>query len=144
MATGDRRNPFVVFRFLVEIDGLAVGGFTEVSGLSVETETEDYWEGGLNSFLHKIVKGTKYPNLILRRGITLSDVLWKWHWDVAAGRIRRESGSVILMDYEGNEKQRWSFFNAYPVKWSASDLKSDSSTIAIETLELVHEGIDKA
>lgn len=143
MATGKRRDPYLNFRFLVEIGGLIVGGFSDVSGLQVETEAEEYREGGVNEYVHKLPKITKYTNLTLKRGITDSDVLWKWHRDVVAGKIMRKNGSVILLDVAGNEKWRWNFSQAYPVKWSGPDLKADSSMTAVESIELAHNGIMK-
>ena len=144
MAVGDRKkDPYLSFRFLVEIHGLIVGGFSEVSGLQAETEFEEKREGGVNDYIHKLPKITKYPNITLKRGITDCDVLWKWHQDVVNGKVERKTVSIILMDSEGNEKWRWSFERAYPVKWAGPDLKADSNTIAVETLELAHNGMKK-
>ncbi|MCG8364050.1 MAG: phage tail protein [Pseudanabaenales cyanobacterium] len=136
--------PYTAFNFLVEIRSLVVGRFSEVSGLQAETETEDYQEGGRNDFVHKLPKVTKYPNLVLKRGITDSTDLWQWHQNVITGRIQRQNGSVILLDYTGSEKWRWNFTNAYPVKWVGPELKGDSNTVAVETLELSHNGLSKA
>lgn len=137
------KTPYFAFRFLVEIQGLIVGGFSEVSGLQVETEVETVEEGGVNDYVHKLPKKTTYPNLVLKRGLVDSTVLWGWHQDVVNGIINRASGAVILLDLEGNETWRWLFKNAYPVKWVGPELKADSSTVAVETLELVHEGLQK-
>ncbi len=136
--------PYTAFNFSVEIHGLIVGGFSEVSGLQAETETEEYHEGGLNNCVHKLPKVTKYSNLVLKRGIIDSTKLWDWYQSVIAGQIQRYNGSVILLDSTGNEKKRWNFDGAYPVKWVGPDLKGDSNTVAIETLELAHKGLFKA
>jgi len=144
MAVAERKDPYLGFRFLVEIQGLIVGGFSEVSGLQAETEVEEIREGGINDHVHKLPKITKYPNITLKRGITDSDVLWKWHQEVISGLFMRMSGFIILLDSKGEEKWRWHFVDAYPVKWTGPDLKADSSTVAVETLELAHNGIMKA
>jgi phage tail-like protein len=136
--------PYLNFRFLVEIQGLIVGGFSEVSGLQAETEVEIIEEGGVNDYVHKLPKKTKYSNIVLKKGITESDVLWKWYQDVVNGKISRKSGYIILLDSEGNEKWRWNFIEAYPVKWVGPELKADSSTVAVESLEIAHNGIKKA
>jgi len=142
MPTAERRtDPYTSFRFRVEIDGLIVGGFSEVSGIQAETETEEVWEGGVNDHVHKLPKITKHLNLTLKRGIADSDALWNWHQDVVNGIIERRTVHIIVMDSEGNEKWYWYFIEAYPVKWSGPDLKADGSTVAVETLELVHNGI---
>lgn len=138
------RYPYMSFRFLVEIQGLIVGGFSEITGLQAETEVENIEEGGVNDHVHTFPKKTKYPNITLRRGITDSDALWKWHQDTVNGKKSRKSGFIILLDSEGNEKWRWHFIEAYPVKWSGPELKADSSTVAVESLELAHNGLKKA
>ena len=143
MPVAERKDPYLSFRFLVEIQGLIVGGFSEVSGLQAETEIEEIREGGVNDYVHKLPKITKYPNITLKRGITDCDVLWNWHQDVVNGKFKQTTVRVILMDSEGNEKWQWEFYDAYPVKWLGPDLKADSSTVAVETLELAHSGIKK-
>ena len=140
--TVDKRNdPLLTCRFQVEIDGLLVAGFSEVSGLQAEIEIEDYREGGVNDHEHRLPGKTKYPNLVLKRGLTDSQVLWKWHCDTVEGKIKRKSGRIILFDASGNETWRWTFEDALPVKWEGPTLKADDSTTAVETLELVHNGI---
>jgi phage tail-like protein len=143
MATGDRVDPYGAFRFHLEIDSVIVAGFLEVSGLNVETEVEERSEGGLNDQVHTLVKGSKSPRLILKRGLTHSEALWNWHQEVVAGRIKRRSGRVLLFDTTGAEKWRWTFEGAYPVKWTGPDLKADSGAVAFEAVELVHRGIHK-
>jgi phage tail-like protein len=142
MATGKRTiDPYLSFRFKVEVDSVIVGGFSEVSGLQIEIETEDYREGGVNDFVHKMPKVTKFTNLVLKRGITDCDKLWKWHRKAVEGKIERKTGRIILCDFNGNEKWRWEFKDAFPVKWSGPDLKADGSVVAIESLEIAHHGI---
>lgn len=143
MATAAQADPITAFKFLIELDGLVVGGFSEVTGISAETETEDYREGGVNEYIHKLPKITKYPNITLKKGLTDSDLLWKWYKDTVAGKIKRKNGSIILLDYAGNEKWRWNFSQAYPVKWNGPDLKADTGAVAVEILELAHNGITK-
>jgi phage tail-like protein len=142
MAVGDRVDPYLSFHFLVEIEGLVIGGFNEVTGLTVEVEIEEYREGGLNAYVHKLAGPTRYPNnLVLKHGLTDSDTLWNWHQDVASGNIRRRNGSIILLDSAGEEQWRWNFVDAYPVRWVGPDLRAGSAEVAIETLELVHRGL---
>ena len=141
---GVHEDPLLGFRFLVEIEGTLVGGFSEVSGLEVETEVEIIEEGGVNDFTHILPKGSKYRNIVLKRGLTESDALWKWHQDIVGGRINRKSGYIIILDSEGNEKWRWNFIEAYPIKWVGPELNSTSNNLAVESIELVHRGIKKA
>jgi phage tail-like protein len=142
--TGERRDdPYLSYKFQLEIDDLIVAGFSEVSGLQVEIETEDYKEGGINHFVRKMPKVAKYPNLILKRGVTDSDVLWKWHKNAVEGKIERRGGRIMLYDSQGDEKWRWTFEDAFPVKWTGPEFKADGSTVVLESLELVHHGINK-
>lgn len=141
MPTGDRKqDPLLSFRFLVEIQGLIVAGFSEVSGLSAETEFDEHQEGGVNEFVYKLPKLSKYPNLVLRKGVTDSEILWGWHHAVTMGKIARTTLHLILLDSEGNEQRRWLFANAYPVKWAGPELKADSNAVAVESLEIAHTG----
>lgn len=141
---GFRNDPYTAFNFVVEIEGLIIGGFSEVSGLQVETAVHDYQEGGQNGYVHKLPGPARYPsNLVLKRGLTDIETFWSWHQDVVAGRIRRRNGTIFLLDSQGSPAMWWDFRQAYPVKWSGPDLKADSPAVAVETIELVHRGISK-
>ncbi|NPV90562.1 MAG: phage tail protein [Firmicutes bacterium] len=137
-------DPLYSFRFQVEIDGLLVAGFSDVSGLEAQTEIDPYHEGGVNDFEHHFIKYTKHPKLVLKRGATGSRELWDWYDDVTAGIITRKNGSIILLDEKGDEACRWNFFNSFPVRWIGPDLKGSQSNVAIETIELVHTGLQLA
>lgn len=134
-------NPYMGYRFLVEFEGLTIGGFSEVSGLQAETKVASVKEGGVNDHLHKIPEGTEYQNLTLKRGITDSKHLWLWYRDVVLGKVIRRNIFIVLLDSAGNERWRWMFANAYPVKWIGPDLKADSAAIGIESVEIAHDGI---
>jgi phage tail-like protein len=141
---GIRNDPYLAYNFLVEIEDLIVGGFTEVTGLEVEVEVEEYAEGGQNEFVHKLPGRTKYSqNLTLKHGLTDIDTLWNWHQDVTQGKIERRNGSIYLLDALGLPAMWWDFREAYPVKWTGPQLQADSATVAVETIELVHRGIVK-
>jgi phage tail-like protein len=143
-APGIRTDPYLSANFLVEIEGLVVGGFQEVSGLQVETETEEYREGGLNEYVHKLAGPTRYPqNLVLKRGVTDVDTLWSWHQKVVRGSVRRRNGSVYLLDRAGFPAMWWNFTGAYPVKWAGPELRAEQGAVAVEQVELVHRGISK-
>jgi phage tail-like protein len=132
-------DPYGVFNFRVEIDNIIVGGFSEVSGLRIETEVYPIKEGGLNTFEHKLPKSSKFSDITLKRGITDLE-LYDWYKEVINGKIIRKSGSIILYE-RGNEKEmRWDFFDAYPVKWEGSAFSASGNTIATESLILTHNG----
>ena len=142
--TGGRTDPYMVFNFLVEIEGLVVGGFSEVSGLQVETVVQDYQEGGQNEYVHKLPGPARYPsNLVLKRGLTDIQTLWTWHQEVASGSITRRNGTIYLLDRQGQQAMWWNFKEACPVKWSGPELRADGNTVAMESIELVHRGLSR-
>lgn len=139
--SSEREDVVGNYRFNIEIDDLIVASFSEVSGLTVETEFEEYREGGVNDYVHKLVKGIKHVPIVLKRGIISSNELWEWYEEVIAGHIIRRGGSITLLDRNGDDFRRWTFEGAYPIKWVGPELKATSSEIAIEQLEFVHNGI---
>jgi phage tail-like protein len=141
---GIRNDPYLAFGFLVEVEGLLVGGFSEVSGLQVETVVETYREGGVNEYEHKLAGATRYPsNLILRHGVTDIGTLWAWHRDITQGVVERKNGTVYLLDQQRRPVMWWDFLEAYPVRWTGPELRADSNTVAVEAIELVHRGLSK-
>jgi phage tail-like protein len=144
VATSKRNDPYGRFNFLLEIDGVATAGFTEVSGLSTETSVIEYREGSDRSPTRKLPGITKYSNITLKRGITKDRSLWQWRKTVMDGATQRKNGSVVLLDESRQEVARWNFHDAWPCKWEGSSLNAKSSEVAIETLELAHEGFELA
>ena len=94
--------------------------------------------------MRKLPGLTKYTNITLKWGLTDSRELYDWYRDVVNGKIERKSGSIILLDLEGNEKVRWNFFEAWPTKWDGPDFTAKGNDVAIETLELAHERVERA
>jgi phage tail-like protein len=133
------------FNFTVEIEGLTVGGFSEVTGLSSKIELESYAEGGVNHRLHYFPKYVSYPNLVLIRGLGERDDLWKWYEDVTRGKIRLLNGTIMVRDSKQSKLMGWNFKKAYPVVWDGPQLNaSNGSEVAFERMELVHRGVYKA
>lgn len=129
------------FRFLVELDHMLVAGFSEVQGLESQIEYEEIREGGVNGYVHRLPKGVRNSSILLRRGLSSSQELWNWYSQSSLGTVIRKSGSIILYKQDGSELCRWNFFDAYPTKWSGPSLNAATSEVAIETIELVHNGI---
>ncbi len=141
MALDERNDPYMSFRFTIEIDGIIEGGFTDLTGLEATTQVEDYREGGVNDYIHKLPKETVFGNLTLKRGLADCEKLWKWHRDVIAGEIKRKNVHIYLLENNIDQiKKEWSFKEAYPVKWSGPDFKADGSAVAFESLEITHHG----
>lgn len=140
---GVRADPYHGFNFLVEIEGILVGGFSECSGLQVETEVMEYREGGVNESMHTFVTGTKYPPLILKHGLTPIDGLWSWHQEIVANEITRRNGTIYLLNKQHIPVLWWDFIDALPVKWTGPDLRAGDSAVAVESLELRHRGLTR-
>ena len=137
-------DPYVNFNFRVEIDGIIRAGFQEVSGLDSTIDVIEHREGGDNLTPRKFPGQTKFSNITLKWGMTDDQQLYDWHIAAVTGQVERKNGSVILMSSAGQEVARWNFFKAWPSKWTGPDLNAEGSDLAIETLEIVHEGLEKA
>lgn len=142
-ADGERHDPFLAFRFEVRIAGLPVAGFSDCSGLAMETEVQDYPEGGRNDVMVRLPGRTKQSNLVLRRGI-VDRLMWDWYADLVAGRVVTRNGSVVIRSADGARAvAEWEFLDGFPAKWSGPDLNAAQSAVAIETLELAHSGLTR-
>lgn len=135
--------PFQAFNFAVEIEGLLVGGFTEVTGLSGEVEMEEYAEGGVNGYVHKLPGRARQDNLVLRHGLTSVSTLWTWYYNTVQGAVQRKNGTIMLLDPRQVPVMWWNFRNAVPVRWSGPEFRAASDEVGFESLELAHEGLSK-
>lgn len=140
MPIGVRKDPYSGYNFIVEIEGIIAAGFTEVSGLSMQTEVDTIKEGGVNDYEHKLPRGIKYTDITLKRGLVDWE-LWAWYRSTVHGTIERKSGIISLRDHSGNTVSRWFFFDAFPVKWEGPALNAATNTVASETLVLTHQGL---
>jgi phage tail-like protein len=143
MPTSSRRDPLKNFRFHVEIDGVVSAGFRSVSGLAAEAEVIEYREGGdpLTS-VRKLPGRVRYPNVTLRRGLTTSRDLWDWWKTVRDGGLQRRDVQITLLDDDRNEVLRWVLREAWIAKIEASDLDAQANEVALESVELAHEGLE--
>jgi phage tail-like protein len=141
--TASRVDPILAFRFRVTFDDLAEGGFSDCGGLQVETEVQEYAEGGLNTHVLRFPTRTKHTSIVLKRGI-VDRVLWDWYDDVIQGDIRRRNGTIAVQDPAGAAVvAEWQFRDAFPCKWIGPELVAGQSAVAVETLELCHEGLGR-
>jgi phage tail-like protein len=143
MATGERRDPFRAFNFQLEIDNIARGAFSECSGLTAEGDAVDYREGtDLQPNVRKLVGLRKYANIVLKRGYTQDDTsLWDWYRNIHNGVPDRRNVTVILMNDERQPVMRWHAENAWINKIEGPSFKASGNEVAIESVELVHEGL---
>ena len=144
MATGDRKDPYGGYNFLVEIDGITRAGFRECSGLDTSQDAGEYREGTDPLTVRKLPGLIKYSNISLKRGITDDAELWEWRKTAMDGRVGRKNMSIILMNDAREEKLRWNVKNCWPTKWEGPSFNATSGDVAVETLEIAHEGLVKA
>ncbi len=142
-----REDPYGGYNFEIEIngvsdDGTAVkGSFAEVSGLEVEMQPIEYRNGAEDITPRMIPGMKKFPRLVLKRGVIGDPTLINWIQEAMDGKVRRTEASVILLDENRQEVMRWNFTRAWPCKWTGPGLNAKNNEIAMETLEICHEGI---
>lgn len=140
---GNRKDPLPVFCFSVKIDGLGDAFFKSVSGIKFETESIPVREGGANDTTFMLVGATKWSPIVLKNGFTGTSVLLDWRADwLKPGALIRHSGVITQLDTALKPKARWKFYNGWPTKWEIGEFDASKSELAIETLEITHEGIE--
>lgn len=142
MAVGDRNDPLRQFNFLLEIDGVASAGFTEASGLESSQEVIEYREGSESTTPRKLPGLAKYMNISLKRGWTENYELWDWRKTTIDGRTERKSFAICVLDEERNEALRFNFREGWICKWEGPKLNATTNEVAIEALEICHEGME--
>jgi phage tail-like protein len=141
MPTGSRVDPYRVHNFVVEIDGITRAGFRECSGLDSNQDVVEYREGNEPLTTRKLPGLVKNSNIVLKWGIADDKDLWEWRRRAIDGRVERKNGSIVLLDDTGAEKRRWNFRDGWPAKWVGPGFNATSNDVAIETLEIAHEGL---
>lgn len=117
------------------------GGFSECSGLELVMQPESYAEGGNNGALLKFQGRASWSNLRLKRGIVTSADLWRWHADFVEGKGKRRDGVISLLDEAGATVRVWRFRRGLPVAWRGPSLNAMQGQVAIEEIEIAHEGL---
>jgi len=138
-----RRDPLRNLRFRLEIDGIQQAGFSEVSGFDSSTDAVDYREGNEPTHVRKLPGLTKYGNLTLKWGATDSLELSTWRQQIVDGEIVRKNVAIVVIDEAGNDKARFEILDAWPTKYDPIKLNAKGNEVAIETLELVNEGVKR-
>lgn len=142
MATDQRNDPYRVYNFVLEVDNLPKGAFTEVSGLTAEGDAVDYREGSdVQQNVRKLVGLRKYANLTLKRGYTQDKSLWQWYTNIMNGIADRRNVTIVLMNEAREPVMRWHAENAWINKIEGPAFKASGNEVAMESMELVHEGL---
>jgi phage tail-like protein len=137
----DPDDYYNAYRFKVLLAGEQIGGFSEVSGLTVETEVEPLRQGGMNDSEVLLPGPMKYPaRLVLKRGVAEMAQLWNWYIDSQGGIFVRQQITITMSQEDGSDGLSWVVRDACPVKWSGPELRASTSTVAVESLEFIHRG----
>lgn len=133
--------------FVFEVDGLKIGEFREVSGLEVHVDVVRIGEGGVNGFTHQLPGPVRWPNLVLRSGLTVGDNLFKWlqrtsgeGLDANQRKLDRATGALTVMNVDGSRMRAWEFLDAFPVRWNGPRFSVDAVSTPVEELEIAHHG----
>lgn len=135
--------PHGKFNYKVEIDGLEAGGFSEVTGFDASIDVIEYREGDMTQTPLKIPGLKKYGNITLKQGLVDSMVLYEWMTAGLEDDVERKTLTITLLDIAGSPAASWQIINAWPVKYTAPDFNATSSEVAIESLEIAHEGMTR-
>lgn len=145
-------NPYRLFDFTVEfVDGPLVGGFEKISGLTMQMETVEYREGGVNDYVHRLPGQYSHETILLENGMTDEKVMFDWIDQVRNGHTSAEKArsnvQINIRQSHGHEAPGWGFeiFDAYPVQWDGPDLRAreKEGEPAMQTVELAHRGFTK-
>jgi phage tail-like protein len=140
--TGKREDPYRSFNFLVEIDGVTVAGFSDVSGLTGDGDVIEYREGSEGPLTVRKLPGLfKWVPIVLKHGITTDRALWNWRRSILDGKTDRRNGSIVLLDEQRKRVMEWQFVNGWVSKYEGPTLNGKGTEVAVETAEIVHEGL---
>jgi len=153
---GLRSDPLPAFNFYISlidtsstfakiataISFVTAGGFSECTGLDASLEVEPYNEGGENSYVHQFPTRITYSTITLKRGIGFSEDLWNWHFSYVSGKGARRDGLIFLQNELHIPVKVFFFRRALPLKWSGPALNAAQSSVAIEAIEIAHEGLE--
>ena len=137
------------FNYLLEIGGITgdaktiVGGFKSMSGMTSETEIIEFKQGN-DRVVRKKPGRTTYSNIVLERGYTATDDLFKWRKNIEDGIIDRRSGTLTCLDQDlSTIVAQYNFYEAWPCKWYVPEQNSEASEMAIEKVELAVEKVER-
>jgi phage tail-like protein len=158
-ALGVRTDPLIATNFLImlvdtsssmalaqslatsAVGDVALGGFSECTGLEMQLDAEEYREGGRNGEVLQFPTRVKWGKITLKKGMGIGSALWDWHYGFAQGTGKRRDGVIVLTDNEHLPAQSWYFRRGLPVRYSGPALNAAQNAVAIESIEIVHEGI---
>ncbi len=137
-------DPYRNYNFTLDINGVSQGHFTECSGMTVKVEAIQYREGGNAQVVRQIPGQVQYNPVTLRYGLTNSTELWEWLMTAVEGKVVRKNVSIIMMEADGTtDAMYWTLVNAWPSEWRGAALSALGHEMAIESLTLHYESIER-
>lgn len=136
-------TPYGKYRYKVEIDGLEAGGFSEASGFDASIDVIEYREGDMVQTPMKLPGLKKYGNITLKQGVADSMVMYEWMIAGVEGEVERKTITITILDETETATSSWQVINAWPAKYTAPDFNALSSEVAIESIEIAHEGMTR-
>jgi phage tail-like protein len=137
-------DPYRAFNFKMEVLGVTEGHFTEVSGLGAKVTPISYREAGNSQVVHYVPGRTEYSEITLRYGLTRSREIYDWFMSGVKGKVLRKNVSIVLLDSDGaTEVMRWDLVRAWATEWQGSVLDAHSQEVAIESVTLVCESVNR-
>jgi len=140
-AARSRKDPLGAYNFNIEIEGILVAGFTEVSGLEATTDVFRYSEGGRNAGDVIFAGRSTFSDIRLTHGMTISDSLYAWYMDMLKGKIERKNATIYMFNDQQTPIKWWNLYRVLPIKWTGPTFDASRSAVAFEVLTIVHEGI---
>lgn len=136
-------TPYAKFRYKVEIDGLEAGGFSEASGFDASIDVIEYREGDMVQTPMKLPGLKKYGNITLKQGVADSMIMYEWMIAGVEGEVERKTITITILDETETATASWQVINAWPAKYTAPDFNALTSEVAIESIEIAHEGMTR-
>jgi phage tail-like protein len=142
--TGTYVDPYRSFQFKIEIQGVTEGHFTRCSGMGMRIQAIAYREAGQSQVVRRIPGQLEYGDVVLSWGLTTSREMWDWFLSAVQGKVVRKNVSIVMMDSDGvTEAMRWNLINAWPAEWNGAALDSLGREVAIESMTLVFETLER-
>ncbi len=142
MPTAERKDPYRTFNFEIKVDNIDSGAFSECSGLTVEWDSVDYREGTDGPLTVRKLTGLhKLTNITLKRGYTKNLDIWAWHINQTNGKVDRRNVTITLRNEAREAVMRWHADAAWIKKIEGPSFKAAGNEVAIESLEIIHEGL---
>ncbi len=138
-----RKDPLRKCRYRVEIDGIAQTSPSQISGIEAAIESIEYREGSDPLQVRQLAGLPKYGPLVLKYGLAQSKELYDWFKLGIDGKADPRNISIIALDMEGKDMVRWNLVNAWPAKYQAPDFNGKGNDVALETFEIVYEGLER-